>query len=147
MHAHSCREAFAFSLHSFTTLGYGSVFPHASCVGAQLVVLLEFWVGIFVVGISTAVIFSKFLRPSPIVSFSKNCLISEDADGTPMLCFRFMPVTHTSLVNLRIEVAANIFRRDAEGRIASGYNVKLKLKNSSSFSFFQFAARHRIDEV
>ena len=56
---------FAFSLHTFTTLGYGSLFPHTTCVGAQLLVMTEFWLGVLVVSIAAACVINKFLSPSP----------------------------------------------------------------------------------
>jgi hypothetical protein len=64
------------STHTFSTVGFGTVAPFNSCVGAQIVVLVESWVSILVVAAIGGYVVKIFLRPLSRVRFSKVILLN-----------------------------------------------------------------------
>ena len=86
-----------FSMHSFTTIGYGSAFP--TCFGTELLVFLEHYTATVIQGAFVAIFLFKFLMPRPLVRFSSKCLVNGDR-----LAFRLVRESSYQLSNCKIEV-------------------------------------------
>ena len=74
----SFSEMMWLSVHTFTTVGYGSIYP--VCVWGQALVLIEHYLALVLSSLVVAVFLFKFLRPHPLVRFSESCLVIEDVD-------------------------------------------------------------------
>jgi inward rectifier potassium channel len=67
-------EVFFFSTETFTTVGYGRVNPTG--VGINCVAALESLSGFVALAVGTGLIFGRFARPKPFLSFSNNAVIA-----------------------------------------------------------------------
>ena len=65
------------SLHAFSTIGFGNIAPLQTCVGAQVVLLIESFVSVLVVSAIGGYVVKQFLRPISAVRFSTCVLINQ----------------------------------------------------------------------
>jgi len=65
------QDSFYFSVHTFTTVGYGNVYP----IGfwANLIVILDAFYGLLMVAIATGLLFLRFSKAKVKIKFSKIC--------------------------------------------------------------------------
>jgi inward rectifier potassium channel len=75
-------NAFFFSVHTLTTVGYGNVYPEGTW--ANLVSSLEAATGLMVFAIATGLLYGRFSRPSAKIVYSKNAIIAPYQDGTSL---------------------------------------------------------------
>jgi inward rectifier potassium channel len=71
-------EEFFFSVQTFTTVGYGHVFPDSR--GANFLVVINAFVGSLGFALSTGLLFARFSRPTAKISFSRDALIAPYRD-------------------------------------------------------------------
>jgi inward rectifier potassium channel len=141
-------EATWLSIHTLTTIGYGSIYP--TCAGGQVLVLLEHYVGLIISSVITALLIFKFLRPCPhIITFSDKVLIDPsadiDGDGVPdgtYLTFRLVKESPQVLSDGEIEVHALIRHSVGSG----GHPVKLLLRTSHAPDLQCWVIWHKIDK-
>lgn len=81
----SFKDAFFFSVQTLATIGYGAMYPQSDA--AQVLVVVESTVGLFVTAISTGLVFVRFSRIRGRVLFSKRVALGV-IDGAPHLCVR-----------------------------------------------------------
>ncbi len=81
----SFADHFFFSVHTFGTIGYGSMYPQANA--AEWLVTLEALVSLAVNAMATGLVFAKFARPTSRLLWSKVACVS-DREGVPTLMFR-----------------------------------------------------------
>jgi inward rectifier potassium channel len=67
-------EAFFFSVHTFATIGYGSMSPRSTA--ANVLVSLESLVGLLGFALATGILFSRFARPTAHILYSKRAVIA-----------------------------------------------------------------------
>jgi inward rectifier potassium channel len=94
-------NAFFFSVHTLTTVGYGNVFP--SGPSANSVAAIEAATGLMVFAVMTGLLYGRFSRPSARILFSNNALIAPYQDGTS-LQFRITNARSNTLMNLEARV-------------------------------------------
>jgi inward rectifier potassium channel len=90
-------NAFFFSTHTLTTVGYGSIFPVgvlANCVAA-----VEGLVGVTGFAVITGLVYGRFARPSARIGFSDKMLVTPYQDITS-LQFRIINRRSNNLINL-----------------------------------------------
>jgi len=140
-------EAIWLSIHTFSSIGYGSIYP--TCAAGQILVLLEYYVSIVITAIISAALIFKFLKPLPHVAFSDNVLIDTsadiDGDGVPdgtYLTFRMAKECPHALTDCQIEVSATIKHMVGTG----GQDVMLELRSSSIPELQAWVVWHKIDE-
>jgi inward rectifier potassium channel len=75
-------NAFFFSVHTLTTVGYGNVYPEGTW--ANLVSSLEAATGLMVFAIATGLLYGRFSRPSAKIVYSKNAIIAPYQEGTSL---------------------------------------------------------------
>jgi hypothetical protein len=64
------------SIHAFSTIGFGNIAPHQSCVGPQLVLLVETFVSVLTISAIGGYVVKQFLRPLSDVRFSSCFLVN-----------------------------------------------------------------------
>jgi inward rectifier potassium channel len=67
-------EAFFFSVHTFATIGYGSMSPRSTA--ANVLVSVESLVGLLGFALATGILFSRFSRPTAHILYSKRAVIA-----------------------------------------------------------------------
>lgn len=94
-------NAFFFSAHTLTTVGYGNMWP----VGpwANLVAASESLLGVLAFAIATGLMFGRFSRPSARFGFSETALIAPYMGGTS-LQFRVANRRSNNIINVEARV-------------------------------------------
>lgn len=75
-------NAFFFSAHTLTTVGYGNIYPQG--LWAELTSAFEALVGLLGFAIATGLMFGRFSRPSARFGFSERMLIAPYLGGTSL---------------------------------------------------------------
>ena len=94
-------NAFFFSSHTLTTVGYGNIYPRGA--GANSVAAIEAATGLMVFAIFTGLLYARFSRPSARIRFSDHALIAPYQDGTS-LQFRITNARSNVLMDLEARV-------------------------------------------
>jgi inward rectifier potassium channel len=132
-------NAFFFSAHTLTTVGYGNVAP--ATISANSVAAFEAMVGLMGFALATGVLFGRVSRPSAKIGFSDNLLVAPYQGGTS-LQFR--------IVNLRpnvlIEISASIMLMTVEGGQRKFAALTLERDNVYFFPL-TWTIVHPIDET
>ena len=94
-------NAFFFSIHTLTTVGYGNIYPRG--VGANTVAAVEAATGLMVFAIATGLLYGRFSRPSARILFSDHLLVAPYQDGSS-LQFRITNARSNVLMHLEARV-------------------------------------------
>jgi len=94
-------NAFFFSVHTLTTVGYGNVFPRGTW--ANLLSAIEAATGLMIFAIFTGLLYGRFSRPTARIVFSDQALIAPYQDGTS-LQFRVANARDNVLMDLEARV-------------------------------------------
>jgi len=94
-------DAFFFSSHTLTTVGYGNIAPQG--IGANLVASFESMVGVLGFAVATGLLFGRVSRPSARIGFSTNMLVAPYQDGTS-LQFRVVNLRRNELMEMEATV-------------------------------------------
>jgi inward rectifier potassium channel len=135
-------NAFFFSAHTLTTVGYGNMYPIGAAANAAAAI--EALAGLLAFAIATGLVFGRFSRPSARIGFSPTMLISPYMDGTSL---QFRVVNRRS--NNLIDLEARLLLMTVEfigGRLQRRY-ATLELERSSVLFFpLTWTVVHPIDE-
>lgn len=132
-------NAFFFSVHTFTTVGYGTLSPHG--MATNLVVTLETFMGWVGFAIITGVVFSRFSKPHVRILYSNNAVIVPH-EGKKSLRFRLANKRNSVL--LEMEARVMLMVQDAS---FNRHYYNLKLEQSSLYFFpLSWTIVHHIDE-
>ena len=75
-------NAFFFSVHTLTTVGYGSVYPRGTATNA--VAAIEAATGLMIFAVMTGLLYGRFSRPSARILFSNQALVAPYQDGNSL---------------------------------------------------------------
>ena len=103
-----------FSVQTFTSVGYGHVYPGSN--GSGLVSSLEALVGVLTFALATGLLYGRFSRPTARIHFSRTAIISRRADGTPTLQFRIANQRSNILIDLQARVLLKIVDPDTNNQ-------------------------------
>lgn len=137
----SFADYFFFSLQTFTTIGYGNIFPKNDY--ARIIVFGEAFIGLMFMAMTTGLVFSKFSVPTSRVIFSRNALMSK-RNQKPVLTFRVANERGNQIVEAQLSVTLLTTEDSSEyGRCM----MKLDLirKHSPIFAL-TWSIFHEIDE-
>ncbi|MBD2723162.1 ion channel [Hymenobacter armeniacus] len=95
-------SALFFSIQTFTSVGYGHVYPATN--GSGFVSSMEALVGVLSFALATGLLYGRFSRPTARIYFSRTAIISRRADGTPCLQFRIANQRANVLIDLQARV-------------------------------------------
>ena len=91
-------NAFFFSAHTLTTVGYGSIAPRTPTANA--LAALESMVGVLGFAVATGLLYGRVSRPSARIGFSQQMVVAPYQEGTS-LQFRIVNRRPNSLVELK----------------------------------------------
>ncbi|MGZ3439732.1 MAG: ion channel [Polyangia bacterium] len=137
------RDLFFFSVHTLSTIGYGTMSPKTTY--ANILVTFQAFSGTLFVAMLTGLVFSKFSRPTARVMWSKNVVLIERA-GKRLLQFRMANERANQIVEaqLRVAMARTEFSPDGE-RMRRFHDLKLQRDRNVIF-VLTWTAVHEIDE-
>ena len=116
-------RAFFFSVHTLSTVGYGSIVP--ASVAANALMTIESVFGIFGVALTTGLVFARFARPTAKILFSKNALVAPYR-GERGLMFRIANQRSTQIIELEATVAFSRMVEEDGRRIRRFYPLALE---------------------
>ena len=134
-------NAFFFSAHTLTTVGYGNMWPIGPLANA--VAALEALAGVLVFAIATGLLFGRFARPSARIGFSPNALISPYNDGTSL---QFRVANRRS--NNLIDVSAQLLLMTVEmcdGKLQRRFKALTLERDQILFFALTWTVVHPID--
>jgi inward rectifier potassium channel len=136
-------NAFFFSVHTLTTVGYGNVYPEGPW--ANLVSSMEAATGLMVFAVATGLLYGRFSRPSARIVYSKSAIISPYQDGTS-LQFRVANARSNTLMNLEARVLLMTVD-SANGELKRNF-IDLPLERPSIYFFaLTWTIVHPIDSA
>jgi inward rectifier potassium channel len=94
-------NAFFFSVHTLTTVGYGNIFPQG--FWTNVTAATEAATGLMIFALITGLLYGRFSRPSARILFSNQALIAPYQDGTS-LQFRITNARSNVLMDLEARV-------------------------------------------
>ena len=94
-------NAFFFSVHTLTTVGYGNVYPEGTW--ANVISSIEAATGLMAFAIATGLLYGRFSRPSARIIYSQNAIIAPYQDGTS-LQFRVTNARRNVLMNMEARI-------------------------------------------
>jgi inward rectifier potassium channel len=123
-------NAFFFSAHTLTTVGYGNIWPVG--LAANSVAVLESVSGVLGFAIATGLMFGRFSRPSARFGFSKSILVAPYLGGTS-LQFRVVNRRSNNIIDLEARVLLMLVELE-DGKPRREYK-KLNLERESVLFF------------
>jgi inward rectifier potassium channel len=102
---------FFFSVHTFATIGYGTVHPETGA--AHLLVTLESLVGLLGVALVTGLVFARFSRPIARIIFSRKAVIAPYRDQSAFMV-RLVNGRSNQIIELKAKVALSWHKRDGQ---------------------------------
>jgi inward rectifier potassium channel len=138
-------DGFFFSVQTLATVGYGHMYPQT--LYGNIVTTIEIMTGVFLLAVTTGLIFVRFSRPAVRILFSDSIVIGP-FNGKPSLMLRVGNLRQSTLVEAEFRV---MFTRDepiledANG-FRHFYNLKLAFDRLSTFPA-ALTLRHAIDET
>ncbi|MBX7155219.1 MAG: hypothetical protein K1X91_09655 [Bacteriodetes bacterium] len=102
-------STFYFSIHTFTTVGYGNISPSGILTNA--VTIVEIFIGLLYVALITGLLYGRFSRPTARLVYSKNMLITPHNGGRALM-FRVANLRDNIMMELSAEVLCMIKTED-----------------------------------
>ncbi len=135
-------KAFYFSLQTFTTVGFGSLYP--SDPMTNFVSGMEAMMGWMFFAIATGLVYRRFSKPTARILFSNNALICPHKDGNSLM-FRAVNRRPNVLMEMEARVMLAVDMDEGEKVFRRYFNLKLE---TSSIHFFplSWTLVHHIDE-
>jgi inward rectifier potassium channel len=96
-------NAFFFSAHTLTTVGYGNIYPDS--LATNTVAVLEALIGLMAFALGTGIVFGRFSRPTARIGYSKRMVVAP-YQGITSLQFRIVNRRPNNLLNLEARVLA-----------------------------------------
>ena len=122
-------QAFFFSVHTLTTVGYGDLYPLG--LGPNIVAAIEAAMGLMGFALATGLLFARFSRPNAQFIFSERMVVAPYGDGRS-LQFRIANRRSNVLTDVQAEMMLMTVEQDAAGNLRRNF-VELKLERRKIF--------------
>lgn len=123
-------EAFFFSAHTLTTVGYGHIAPQN--LAANLLVVVEAFIGLSGFAVAAALMFARFSRPTAKILFSNKAVIGP-YHGTNSFSFRIANSSPNELIEVEVRILLCMTRSQGEVRIRQFHELNLERHKISFF--------------
>lgn len=133
---------FFFSVQTFTTVGYGHISPRT--LSANLLVMIETFVGLFAFALSTGLLFARFSRPTAKIMYSRNALIAPYRGHTAFE-FRIANLRKSQMIEVEVRVMASWLDDGGDKRTRHYRMLELE-RNKVAFFPLHWTIVHPIDE-
>lgn len=128
---HPFFSAFFFSTQTFTTVGYGSVSPGK--IGAEIIAMIEAFVGLLGFALVTGQLYGRFSRPNARLKFSRNAIITP-FENSNSLMFKVVNHRNNVLLNTKVKVFLSLDKIDGNNHFNKDY-FQLNLE-TDTITFF-----------
>jgi inward rectifier potassium channel len=135
-------QAFFFSVETFATIGYGSVYPVG--VAANVLMTVESILSLIGIAIVTGLMFARFARPTARIRFSRSALIAPYR-GITAFEFRLANMRASQMVQLEAKVLLSRFEQQGRNSVRSFYELALE-RRQVVFLPLSWTIVHPIDE-
>jgi inward rectifier potassium channel len=135
-------RAFFFSVHTFSTVGYGNILPETTAANA--VVTAEALAGLLGFALSTGLIFARFSRPTAQILFSKQAVIAPYQEMRAFM-FRIANARQNQLIEVSAKVLLTRFELENGVRMRRYYFLELE-RRSVTFFPLTWTVVHPIDQ-
>ncbi|MBL7999515.1 MAG: potassium transporter [Candidatus Kapabacteria bacterium] len=136
-------SAFYFSVHTFTTVGYGNMSPQGFLM--NMIGVFEIFIGVLYVALITGLLYGRFSRPNAYIVYSDNVLVSPYQEMNALM-FRIANARDYHITSINAEVWLS-FDQIQNNRKERAYR-KLKLERDSlTFFPFTWTVVHPIDDA
>lgn len=136
-------NAFFFSVQTLTTIGYGHIAP--SGLAANLIAVVESFVGLLSIALITGLLYGRFSRPSSKIVFSKNVLITPFGKGNALM-FKIVNQRNSTLLNASAKVLMIMDKGpESTDTMKEYYRLPLQIDNIHFFPL-TWTILHEIDE-
>lgn len=116
-------NAFFFSAHTLTTVGYGNIWPDG--IFANSMAALEALLGLLAFALATGLVFGRFSRPAARIAFSRQMVVAPYQDGTA-LQFRVANRRSNNLMELEALVLMMTVERTDGGPLRKYFPLNLE---------------------
>jgi inward rectifier potassium channel len=135
-------EAFFFSAQTLTTVGFGHISPQG--LAANLLVVLEAFIGLSGFAVAAALMFARFSRPRAKILFSNQAVIGP-YHGTTSFSFRIANGSPNELVEVEVRILLCMTR--TSGGVRTRHFSELALeRHKVSFFPMDWTVAHPIQE-
>ena len=136
-------QAFFFSVHTLTTVGYGDLYPLG--MGANVVASVEAALGLMGFALAAGLLYARFSRPNAQLVFSDRMVVAPYRDGHS-LQFRVANRRTNVLTDVLADMMLMTVERDEEGKLRRNF-VELRLERKKLFFLaLTWTVVHPIDE-
>jgi inward rectifier potassium channel len=135
-------KAFFFSVHTFSTIGYGNIVPAG--LAANIVVSIESLFGLGGFALATGLLFARFSRPTAKILFSDSAIIAPYS-GITAFQFRIINARSNQIIELAARVLLSKFESVDGNRIRKYYQLPLEREKVVFFPL-AWTIVHPIDE-
>jgi inward rectifier potassium channel len=136
-------SAFFFSIHTFTTVGYGTIAPRG--ISVNIIAALEAITGLMSLALATGLLFGRFSKPSANIGFSSNAIIAPYQDKTSL---QFRIVNRRKINLLEMEANVLLMTVDKSGKTPIRKYFQLPLERPSVYFFpLPWTIVHPIDKT
>lgn len=136
-------NAFAFSVQTMSTIGYGTMSPTSSF--AHVVSIIEAVVGVLGVALVTGLMFAKASRPQASILFSKPIVVAR-RNGTPTLMFRVGNARGNEVVEASVKVSVLVESVSEEGHQMRLMKDLVLRRDTSPMFTLSWTVMHPLDE-
>lgn len=136
-------SAFFFSVHTLTTVGYGSVYPDG--IATNVVSSLEAMTGLLGFALATGLLYGRFSRPTARILFTKSMVVAPYQDGAALM-FRIANLRS----NVLMEIEATMMLMTVEDTSASAkrsYTLLSLERHKIYFLPLTWTVVHPIDDA
>jgi inward rectifier potassium channel len=143
-HSGSLIDAFAFSVQTMATIGYGAMYPQTTY--AHLLVSVEVLMGLLLIAMATSLMFARFSRPTAKMIFSNVAVICP-YNNVPTLMFRVANLRNNWVAEAQVKVSI-LFPEEttSEGHTMRPLYDLALVRNESPFLTLAWVIMHPINE-
>jgi inward rectifier potassium channel len=135
-------DAYAFSIQTMGTIGYGAMVPEST--GANLVVAAESLSGLVITAVATGLVFSRFSRIVSRVVFTSDAVVGP-MDGVPTLSFRVGNEHRSTVLDAHLSLTMTRLEHTKEGvSFYRTYDLPL-VRDHNPLLTRTWTVMHRID--
>jgi inward rectifier potassium channel len=136
-------NAFFFSAHTLTTVGYGNIAPIA--VPSNLLAVVEALIGLLGFALATGILFGRFSRPSARIGFSESALIAP-YEGRTSLQLRILNRRPNALMEMEATVILMLVEGEP-GKQKRTFQPLTLERDTIDFLALTWTIVHPIDEA
>lgn len=135
-------DAFFFSVHTITTVGYGHIAPRGFLI--NMLVMAEAFVGLSGFAIAAALMFARFSRPTANIHFSDNAVVGPHHDK-PCFMFRIANGARNELLEVQVRILLGMTQSISGIRTRKFYELELERQKVAFFPA-EWTVVHPINE-